>query len=511
MIEKNSNPVGTPIFPSLPGRRKSNGVYWSVLTASVAMALCACGESAGSVREQTKLPVKDTVELNPEIAQFFAGTKVDSRCPNDTTCVYLQTFPNGATREITLRVSPGRQYAPSAAEAANGTPGSIPIYGFQYASSGDADSTVRIDLNYYVAKEGLPSSPAKMGQASSGDGLVHLAALTTSTVQAGGAGINWGEVGKKGGDVTIGALLDYAKEHGVKAGPIGSIYSLASTLSDVSEALDLSKQHGKWLAELDALEKCAANPTNQVARSDPNYSKNTVAKLQSARGELTEVTGVRFLNKMTEKAADLTPVTAVMSVGLKQGFAWSEQTLGDYSNNTIMEEARRAVVKCGDPGNPKGNLDLLAECQAAPNDNTVTHITANVSWEWQMGVKYLPRGNYTYSSIRKVGSCTITSTAAGTIDDTGYLFVFDDPARQKELGYGYEARFVNWPANVTITASSTSCGISTTLRQDVDWIPTMHGYRGTGGDIEGVMPGPACKPGQPSTLKWAFNIPPSKK
>jgi hypothetical protein len=490
----------------------TKGVCCSVLSALTAVALCACTEGRASAKETIGFPVNDTISADleakgipPDIARFFAAVKFDSKCPNDTTCVYLQTFPTGATREITLRVSPNQQRAASDQV----TPGSAPIYGFKYASNFAIDPA-KLDLNYYVEKAGLPDAPART---SSSVGLVRLASLTTPVQSSDGAGIYWGEVGKKGADAAIGAMIDLAKDKGVKVGPLGSIYSLASALSDVSAAMDLGKQNTKWLNELDALEKCAANPTNQVSRSDPSYSRNTVAKLQAARSELKEVNSVRFLNQMTEKGADLTPVTAVMAVGLKQGFAWSEQTLGDYSENTIMREARAAVVKCGDPGNPAGNLDLLAECQFGPNDHTVTHITANVSWEWQMGVKYLPRGNYTFSSIRKVGSsCTITSTAAGSIDDTGYLFVFDDPARQKELGYGYEARFVNWPAKVTIVASGASnCGISTTLQQDVDWIPTMHGYRGTGGDIEGVMPGPACNPGQPSTLKWAFNIPPSKK
>jgi hypothetical protein len=521
----------------------TNRVCWSVLAALATTALCACGESNASAKKGTAFPANDTVPagpavkgIPPDIARFFAATKVSSKCPNDTTCVYLQTFPTGATREITLRVSPN---ARPPGDMAKATPGGIPIYGFSYAANFQGEPAT-LDLNYYVAKEGLPSGPAKTAQASSprseeprGAALAQLASLRTreprdnarmqlaaSAQSPGGAGIYWGEVGKKGADAAIGGMIDLAKAKGVKkTGPLGSIYSLASALSDVSEAMDLSEQHGKWLKELDALEKCAANPTNQVARSDPNYSRNTVAKVQSARSELTEVTGVRFLNKMNEKAADLTPVTAILAVGLKQGFAWSEQTLSDVSKNTIMREAEVAVVKCEDPGNPAGNLDLVAECQAKPNDHTTTHITANVSWEWQMGVKYqylpvkyLPRGNYSYSAIRKVGSCTITKTATGTIDDTGHLWIFDDPARQKELGYDYEAQFNNWPAMVTTSISGPgSCGIETPVLQDINWVPTMRGYRGTGGHIEGVMPGPSCLPGQPSTMKWAFSVPPAKR
>jgi hypothetical protein len=105
---KNSNLVGTLILPSSPGTRQTNGVYLSVLTALVAIALCACG-CGGSVKKGTEFPVNETFAaaltakgIPTNIARFFAAAKLDSSCPNDTTCIYLQTFPNGATRKITL-------------------------------------------------------------------------------------------------------------------------------------------------------------------------------------------------------------------------------------------------------------------------------------------------------------------------------------------------------------------------------------------------------------------------
>jgi hypothetical protein len=229
--------------------------------------------------------------------------------------------------------------------------------------------------------------------------------------------------------------------------------------------------------------------------------------VQRARSELKEVNSVRFLNIMTEKLADATPVTAVLAVGLKDGFVWSEQTLGDYSEKTIMREARLAVVKCDPPGNPNGNLQYESECTIG-KDHTITRLIANVTWEWQAGVKYLPQGDYTYSKVRTVGTCTEQSSAAGPLAGTGYLFVFDDKARQKELGYGYEARFNNIPAVVTM---SRSCGEGARLQADIDWIPVMHGFPGAGGKLSGVMPAPGCQASQPAKLTWDFSIPPAKK
>jgi hypothetical protein len=111
-----------------------------------AVALSACNVAAQS----------DPKGAPAAITQFFDATKIDSKCPNDTTCVYLETFLTGATREITLTVSPGRRNA-----AGRVTPGSFPISDFKFASMHDADSTVRINMSYYVANAGLPNGAAR--------------------------------------------------------------------------------------------------------------------------------------------------------------------------------------------------------------------------------------------------------------------------------------------------------------------------------------------------------------
>jgi len=261
----------------LAGKRKTNGIYWSVLTVLVAMILTGCKKDDGGTKN---FPVNEAfaTELTgkgipADIARFYAAARMESSSPNDTTCIYLQTFPNGATREITLRVSPNRQYTPTSDEIANIAPGSIPIYDFKYASGVQADGTTKIDIDYYVANTGLFQGAA-------------FKQIAAGNIENDGFGISWGESAKTGADVSIGSLIDFAKDKGIKLGPLGSVYALASGLSNVTSALDLSKQNSAWLMELDALENCAANPTNPVSKSDPNYSPAAVAKVQAARREL---------------------------------------------------------------------------------------------------------------------------------------------------------------------------------------------------------------------------------
>lgn len=350
--------------------------------------------------------------------------------PNDTTCIYLQTFPNKATREITLTVNPNRQYTPTSEEIANTIPGSSPVYDFKYASSVQVGGTPRIKMSYFVPKSGLTKREGLFQDAGGNEGI----------------GITITEYGKAGTDLAIGSLIDYARESGVNTGPLGSIYALASALSSVTGALDLSRQNGTWLAELDALEKCAANPTNQIAMNDPNYSAAAVARVQAARSELKEVSSVRFLNIMTETGSGLTPATAVAGVGLKQGFLWSEQTMNDYSENTIMREIRLGVVSCGDPVPlPEafdGNIDVLWECNdpIGPN-HTVIHVVTKLQWVHHPTLHgyYDSQGTYNFDYTITYPGCTEKKSATGSVGASGTLIIIDDPYSQNQLGYGYIA------------------------------------------------------------------------
>jgi hypothetical protein len=364
------------ILPSVSGKR--NGLFWLFLTVLVAMSGCKNNDVVGAANGDFPVNEKFAADLvglgiPADIAQFFASAKMESKTPNDTTCVYLQTFPNGASREMTLRVSPNQRYTPTPEELANTAAGNLPVYAFQFSSSDQPDNSTRIEMNYYVAKEGLAKVSAKQSNSTTRTGSKPLLQKTAGIAATNGAGIYWVEIGKQGADVGIGSLLEYAKENGVKLGPTGSIYKVASAVSQVSGALQLSKEVNAQLAELDALENCAANPTNPLTRTDPTYSAATVAKIQEARTELKSNAAVRYLDAMTETASGANPVTAVLSIGLKQAFAWTEQTLKDLNEKTVMREARLAVVPCD--GTWSGTTSVTHG-----NSNPVYRIKGQVTW-----------------------------------------------------------------------------------------------------------------------------------
>ncbi|MDB5106165.1 MAG: hypothetical protein JWP91_3854 [Fibrobacteres bacterium] len=505
--------------------------------AILALALSACDsgkDAVGTEGTAQDFPVNEPLAtaftaqgLPSDVARFLAAAKLDTVRVDANTFVYKQTFPNGATRDITMKLMPGRAYTPTAEESAKVAKGGPALYDFKYASVKQADGSTRMELDYFVPNAGIP--PALLSQlgssALSTEDLRRIAlprasaAARNSSAGGGsdGAGVAWVEVGKTGADVGIGSLLDAAKDKGLPTGALSNIYALASAASAIGGALELAKQNGKWGLELDALERCARNPTNIVTKSDPNYTPGAVAKVQQARNELDEVNSARFLNQMNETGSGITPQTAAMSIGLKAGFAWSDQTLGDYSENTIMREARLAVVPCGDPV-PKvdGNVTVTWHCNnpwGSQVDVTNTTVTSSVGWVWSPTFhEYLSQGSYEYQKVLTVTgggkTCTYKETSKGSLEQGGALQIFTDPAAVQLFGYDYMA---SGELSAEVDWTDDCSGKSGKAPVTISWLPAISGLMGAGAGMAGEQVKPSCTGGEASgteVTKWSFTVPP---
>lgn len=472
-------------------------------------ALSGCNKATDSdVKGKADFPVDAKQKaafvaegMPADLAEFLAAAKMDTQTVGDGAYKFTQTFPNGATREATFRITPGKSHSPTADEAARVAKGGPAIYACSLSIDSATAGTRKLDLGYFVPASGLPAGIAAAKRAAED-----------------GAGIAYGEVARTGADVAIGSLLDAATNRGIPgSGALTGIYAIASLGSAVSGGMQLSQQQGRWELELDALEKCAKNPTNPLTKSDPTYTPKAVGKINEARNELKEVSAFRFLNQMNETSAGLNPTTGRMAIAMKAGWAWNEQTLGDYSENTIMREVRKLVVPCSD-STPKleGNVKVSSVCEEQQSTGTTTttvEITSTAGWEWSEAMQtYQAKGTYDY--VRTVTSvsvktCIRKETSKGEVEGT--LMWTTDPDYIRIMGYDYlGGGFVNTEVDWTESCE----GTSGTVPEQIDWLPKIQGMSG-GSGIAGEESKPICiGPGASGTQtwKWSFALPapPSK-
>jgi|GEM_PF-6777618 len=342
--------------------------------------------------------------LPEDVARFFAAAKLSSNCASDTTCTHLYTYPNGATRKVTITAIPNQQYTPTAVELTRTASVTKPVYDGKFAASGIEGTTpaanAQVDISYFVPTTSIPVSKASMSSLLSLTAKDARPAPMRAPGSNDGFTLNLTESGAKGADVAIGSILEHYKDLGKSVEATGSLYALASALSDVAGAMAISKEIKAWLDELDALEKCASDPTNSLTQSDPDYSANTVAKLRSTRAELKQISAVRFINIMGETGAGIHPATAVLSIPLKQANAYTEQTLKNISEQ-IMQDARSSVVSC----KPTCPTNLTA--------TGVSESQIDLSWSGSIGDRVVT--GYIISG----GNANSASTTATVFSDTG--------------------------------------------------------------------------------------------
>jgi hypothetical protein len=328
----------------------------AVLLPAMALLCASCGGGGGGGSGESttnEFPVDEPLAaaliargVPSDIARYFAAGKRESDCATSTVCTYRQTYPNGATRDMTLSAVSGAFYVPTADELANASSFSSPVFDVTYVASGVDDVSTQIDLGFFVPTTSIPSGVAAKPQAALSTRApdAALTRLATAAVAADGISIDWAESGKVGADVAIGSVLEHYKNVG-GAKTVGTVYSVASAAASVATSLEVSVQTRAWLAELDALEYCAAHPTNPLAAKDPGYSAAAVDKVRAVRAEVKASSAVRFLAVMDETATGLHPVLAVLAIPLKQAYIWVEQTQVTVAES-FMREARAAVVSC---------------------------------------------------------------------------------------------------------------------------------------------------------------------
>lgn len=287
-----------------------------------------------------------------DVARFFAAQRVEVIEAVPGKYHFRQTFPNGAKRDVTYTFGATENYVPTPEQLAWAAQSGVEIYPIAYTGSAIDANPVNLELTYFVPYTSMPADlVAEL------TGTAPTGGSNTQSIQLGlGAGdgttVIVQESAETGADTLFSSIVDYYADNGTAvqqeaAKKIGGLFALASALSDVAGAADLSKEHKTRIAELELLKKCALNPTNPLTASDPVYSANAVAAVDAAMTNVKLLTAARFLNKMVDTSAGIHPALGL----LQPGITWNEQTLSNLTETTEMHDARAAVVACDYPMN----------------------------------------------------------------------------------------------------------------------------------------------------------------
>ena len=201
----------------------------------LAFAACNSGNDSSDEKVSTKqFPIDSAVSASikskgvpGDIADFLAASKLDTSRIDAHTVKAVRTYPNGATREITFRLTPGIKYTPTAAESARVAGGGAAIYDVKY-SLDTSNGAYVLKLDYFVPDSGLPAGLGKR-------------AATASETQ--GSGGHWEEVAHRGAEVNISSILEYGAEHHLPGGhAVSGVFEIASAANSVSGALQLERE-----------------------------------------------------------------------------------------------------------------------------------------------------------------------------------------------------------------------------------------------------------------------------
>jgi hypothetical protein len=280
-------------------------------------------------------------------AGFDAGTAyVASRTISSVvvqdghTIVVTHHLPNGAKAEITYHLYAGGAATPSAAPTATATLGTD-TYQFQVryaiaAATLPAALLAQIDA-------GLPTT-APASFAGSATGMhVQLAALRTdnppSTI-----------------DVVVSGVISQTQES-----TVDGFVALAGN-DTASASWDVWKSGGKvWdaigandlittaTAKLDALKKCAENPTSKVAQNqyanDPAAKDKATATIDEVRSDIQQSAVALFGGLLLDSASSLVKAAPWLGFVITPGLASAQANLTAMINER-MRAAEAAVTPC---------------------------------------------------------------------------------------------------------------------------------------------------------------------
>jgi len=204
-----------------------------------------------------------------------------------------------------------------------------------------------VHLSYLVLAEDLPDDVRQLFESAAGAGRP-VAALAAGPMTAANSAFQ--------------VFVDWAIQKGVDTMRDDAIKAIVEKLAPedasiivklikagwtIQKGVSLGAELDAQLAELDALENCAKNPTNpltqQLYKDDPSARDRALADIAAARSELIANTLVSQLGELNKFVAGFGPKWLGYAIG--PGTAWAKDTLKNI-NKELVEQLKRSIPKC---------------------------------------------------------------------------------------------------------------------------------------------------------------------
>ncbi len=388
------------------------------------LAACGAGATAPSGPASSFGPF-DRAQVDNLTAQglsegqaiILAMSTISVVSADDHSAHVVEALPTGETADIAIALTPASTGDPSVlTTTAEATPGGFAV-----------------TLRYFVphATSGIPARLA-LDRAPVGAPGVAPADETGGQVVV--------RVGiQKGTEQVFDIYVEHLQSYLEAEGKLDPFVQGIKAVGSVFDALDLSAAYKKLSARIDALKKCAENPTNQLTidayQKDPGTKDRLLQQVEDTRLEIKANAAAEYVGLLNDTMIDLTKVKW-LGVAIGAGVAWVKHDL-DALNESAVADLENSIVKCEEktpaPTEPPQTPPATTVPSTCPPDSTepgccadsacqtpgtthATRIAGTLSWQ-------LRNGNQSVT-----GSATFSMTSTDDFDfviEPGGTYVLD--------------------------------------------------------------------------------------
>ena len=330
------------------------GLVGGVGTGAVAFAAStpASGSQASpnlNEADPAKVAEYMAAGFNEGEALFLALTKIETAAVGHRGVRITESFPTGNQAVINVSVVPATVAEPGAPKIQSHSSGGDFIFSLDYFVSSDAipaDARKAIGVAW-VNRTAATAVLAAYSPASAASGLPASAAANN---KANGVQVVVKGVVKKFAtdQATAFAKLVDALEPGDSAPATGLLASVKAGLG-VVDAFALKNELDARVAELDALEQCAKNPTDPLTKktyaSNPSEQNRVLKEIAATRAELKGNSAVAFVATLNKEAAGTIKAAPWLLYIVGPGTAWALDNFRQVAQDR-MNELRKGVVPC---------------------------------------------------------------------------------------------------------------------------------------------------------------------